>query len=98
VVLQGISYDKTLLIISEKHEAIREKIIADINRGGTYLKGEGMFSGNERKIIYTNVSRRELAILQQFIHEIDPYAFMTVINANEVLGRGFRSLKDKITE
>lgn len=98
VVLQGISYDKTLFIISEKHKEIRDKIIVDLNRGGTFLKGTGMYGGGDRTIIYTNVNRRELSILQQFIHEIDPNAFMTVINANEVLGHGFRSLKEKVDE
>jgi uncharacterized membrane-anchored protein YitT (DUF2179 family) len=98
VVLQGISYDKTLFIISDEHQKIRDKIITDLNRGGTFLKGEGMYAGQEKTIIYTNVNRRELAILQEFIHHVDPKAFMTVINANEVLGRGFRSLKEKIAE
>lgn len=96
VVLQGISYDKTLFIISDKHELIRDKIINDINRGGTYLQGRGMFGGQEKTIIFTNVNRREMAILQEYIHQTDPSAFMTVINANEVLGEGFRSLRDKI--
>lgn len=98
VVLQGISYDKTLFIISDRYEEIRQKIIVDLNRGGTYIKGKGMFGGDERTIIYTNVNRRELAILEEYIHRIDPRAFMTVINANEVLGHGFRSLKEKISE
>jgi uncharacterized membrane-anchored protein YitT (DUF2179 family) len=96
VVLQGISYDKTLFIISEQHQLIRDKIINDINRGGTYLQGKGMFGGHEKTIIFTNVNRREMAILQEYIRQVDPTAFMTVINANEVLGEGFRSLKDKI--
>jgi len=96
VVLQGISYDKTLFIISEHHQLIRDKVINDMNRGGTYLKGQGMFGGQEKTIIFTTVNRRELAILQEYIHQIDPVAFMTVINANEVLGEGFRSLKDKL--
>ena len=96
VVLQGVSYDKTLFIISDQHQLIRDKIINDINRGGTYLQGRGMFGGHEKTIIFTNVNRREMAILQEYIRQVDPTAFMTVINANEVLGEGFRSLKDKI--
>ncbi len=98
VVLQGISYDKTLFIISEKHREIRDKIIGDLNRGGTFFKGEGMYSGSEKTMIYTIVNRRELVILQEFIHRIDPEAFMTVINANEVLGHGFRSLREKVED
>lgn len=98
VVLQGISYDKTLFIISEKPNELRDKIINDLNRGGTFLQGKGMYNGSERTIIYTVVNRREMSILQDFIHQIDPRAFMTVINANEILGNGFKSLKDKIAD
>jgi uncharacterized membrane-anchored protein YitT (DUF2179 family) len=96
LVLQGMSYHKSLFIISEKHQEIRDKIINDLNRGGTFLKGQGMYAGQDRTIIFTNVNRRELAILQEYIHQVDPKAFLTVTNASEVLGEGFRSLKDKI--
>jgi uncharacterized membrane-anchored protein YitT (DUF2179 family) len=98
LVLQGVSYEKTLFIISEKHEEIRAKIINDLNRGGTFLKGEGMYNGKEKSIIYTVLTRRELAILQDFIHKTDPDAFLTVINANEILGKGFKSLHDKVSD
>jgi uncharacterized membrane-anchored protein YitT (DUF2179 family) len=95
-VLQGISYDKSLFIISDKHQEIRDKIINDLNRGGTFIKGQGMYGGQEKSIIFTNVNRRELSILQEYVHLIDPKAFLTVFNANEILGEGFRSLKEKI--
>jgi len=98
VVLEGISYDKSLFIISDKHEEIREKIINNLNRGGTYLEGKGMYNLAERKIIFTVVSRRELALLQEYIHKIDPKAFMTVVDATEILGEGFRSLKEKLSD
>lgn len=95
VVLQGIDYDKTLFIISEKHEEIREKILKDLKRGGTILNGNGMYNGQQKSVIFTVVSRRELAILKDFIHRIDPKAFLTVINANEILGEGFKSIKEE---
>jgi uncharacterized membrane-anchored protein YitT (DUF2179 family) len=95
-ILQGVDYDKTLFIISDKYEEIRHKIINDLNRGGTYLKGKGMYNGDEKTIIFTVVNRREMAMLQEFIHQIDPHAFLTVINANEILGEGFKSLRDKL--
>jgi len=98
VVLQGISYDKTLFIISEKTEEIRNKIIVDLNRGGTFIQGKGMYNGKDRTIIYTVVNRREVAMLQEFIHKTDPSAFMTVINANEIIGEGFKSLNDKVSD
>jgi len=98
IVLQGISYDKTLFIITEKPKELRDKIINDLNRGGTFINGKGMYSENDRTIVYTVVNRRELAILQDYIHGTDPDAFMTVINANEILGKGFKSLRDKISD
>jgi len=96
VVIEGMNYDKTLFIISDKYEEIRDKIINDLRRGGTFVHGSGMYDGKKKTIIYTVVTRRELMILQGFIHKIDPNAFLTVINANEVLGDGFKSLKEKI--
>jgi uncharacterized membrane-anchored protein YitT (DUF2179 family) len=95
-ILQGIDYDKTLFIISDKYQEIRHKIINDLNRGGTYLKGKGMYNGDEKTIIFTVVNRREMAMLQEYIRQIDPHAFLTVINANEILGEGFKSLRDKL--
>ncbi|MCD4679146.1 MAG: YitT family protein [Bacteroidales bacterium] len=96
VVLEGISYDKSLMIISKKHKEIRDKIINDLNRGGTYIQGKGMYDNSDKPVIFTVVNRRELAILESFINEIDPDAFLTVHNANEILGEGFKSLKEKI--
>jgi uncharacterized membrane-anchored protein YitT (DUF2179 family) len=98
VTLQGISYDKTLFIISDKYEEIRDKIIMDLNRGGTFIHGEGMYNGAPKKIIYVVVNRRELAMLEEFISHIDPGAFLSVVDANEILGKGFKSLHDKISD
>jgi uncharacterized membrane-anchored protein YitT (DUF2179 family) len=98
LVLEGMNYDKTLFIVTDKYDDIREKIITDLDRGGTLIKAEGMYKGSEKKVIFTNVNRRELAMLQEFINIVDPNAFMTVINANEVLGNGFKSLREKVEQ
>ena len=98
LVLEGMTYEKSLFIITDKYDEIRNKIITDLDRGGTLIKGEGMYKGGEKKIIFTNVSRRELSVLQEYINWVDPNAFMTVINANEVLGNGFKSLKEKVEQ
>ncbi len=97
VILQGVNYDKTLFIISDRYQEIRDKIINDLNRGGTFIEGKGMYNGSDKTIIFAVVNRREMAILQEFIHQVDPNAFVTVINANEILGEGFKSLKEKVT-
>lgn len=97
-VLQGVAYEKTLFIVSDRYEEIGSKILNDLNRGGTYLEGKGMFNQAEKKIIFVNVTRREVALLQDFIHQVDPEAFVTVIDASEILGKGFRSLHEKVAE
>jgi len=92
--LEGINYNKTLLIVSENYDEIRHKILFDLDRGGTLIKAEGMYEGKERKLIFTNVSRREVYILRDYIKKIDPEAFVTIIDANEIIGNGFKSFKD----
>jgi uncharacterized membrane-anchored protein YitT (DUF2179 family) len=93
--IQGFSSEKTLFIISNKSEEIRRVIIEDLHRGGTILDGQGMYSGDEKKVIFVTVSRKEVVDLQQYIHKIDPLAFMVVIEAGEILGKGFKSLEKK---
>ncbi len=94
--LHGFSYEKTLFIVSEKYEEIRERLVYKIQRGGTFLQGEGMYSQAEKKIIFTVVSPRELSMLQEYIHEIDPEAFIAVLDSYEILGKGFKSLATKV--
>ncbi len=98
VVLEGFSYEKTLFIVSDKYEEIASKILDDLNRGGTFIEAKGMYKKDEKKIIFVNVTRREVAILQDFINQIDPDAFVTVIEASEILGKGFRSLQERVSE
>ncbi len=90
--LEGADYNKALFIISNQYEAIRDKIINDLERGGTFLTGKGMFTNDEKQIIFTIVSRRELAILEEYIGTIDPDAFITIMDTKEILGEGFQSL------
>ncbi len=98
LLLEGANYNKALIIISEKHEQIRDTIVIDLERGGTYLKGVGMYTNAEKNIIFTVVTRREVAILEEQIAAIDPHAFITIMDASEILGEGFRSLKHKIED
>jgi len=92
--LQGPSYQKSLFIITDKYEEVREKIIHSLNRGGTAIHASGMYHGDDKRMIFVNVTRREMAILEEFIKEVDPDAFLTVINAHEIIGKGFKSIKD----
>ncbi len=97
-VMHGFSYDKTLFIISDKHEEIRIRIIEDLRRGGTFLHGEGMYNHAQKQIIFTVVNPRELYMLEEYIHKIDPEAFVAVLDAYEILGKGFKSLSEKLDD
>ena len=81
-------------IVTDKYEEVRKLILEDLDRGGTAFDAVGMFQGTQKKVIYTVVSPRELGILKDNIRMIDPNAFMSVIDANEVLGKGFKSLEE----
>lgn len=94
VVLQGISYNKCLFIISERHQEIADQILRRLKRGGTYLKAKGLYAEKERPMIFTVMSRRETALLQALIKDIDPKAFITVMDASEILGEGFKPLSE----
>lgn len=98
IIIEGVNYEKMVIIISDKYEPIRDKIINDLNRGGTFITGEGMYNNEPKKIIYTIVNRRELSMLEDYIQNIDPNAFLTVLDAKEILGEGFRSLEDKVSD
>lgn len=96
--LQGNNVHKAVLVISEKHEEIKSKILVDLDRGGTYINGTGLYTGNSKQIIFTVIPRREVMILHEHIHRIDPDAFITVMDASEIYGEGFQSLQNKIEE
>ena len=94
-VVKGFNTTQTVLIISEKYEEISKKITEDMERGATIINAQGAFSGSEKKIIFTNISIREVANVRKYIRNIDPAAFVTVIDANEVIGDGFKSIHEK---
>lgn len=93
-VLEGVSYERSVYIVSEKNQEIAEIVRTGINRGGTLLFGKGIYEGNERTVLMTVLNRRELTILLHNIKAIDPRAFVTVTGANLILGEGFKSLHD----
>ena len=48
-----------------------------------------------KNMIYTILTRREAVILRHRIAEIDPEAFINIIDSKEILGKGFKSLKEE---
>ncbi len=94
LVLDGAAVHKTLMIVSDKVDPIKNVIINEINRGATLFPAVGLYKGQNRSVIYTILTRREMMILRHKIAEIDPEAFINIIDSKEILGRGFKPLKE----
>jgi len=96
-VVYSFDYSKAVMIMSKEYEAVAKIIMKDLNRGATYLRGEGTYSGNEMKVVFTVVKKQQLAELKRLVHEVDPDAFVVVQEAHQVLGEGFaRYSKDSL--
>ncbi|MCP4217771.1 MAG: YitT family protein [bacterium] len=93
-ILTGLDHRKAVFIISEQYEKIRQVLLKDMDRGGTYIKAKGLFYNEEdRHLIFSALSRKELAALQGYIKRIDPSAFLIVIDTHEIIGSGFKPFK-----
>jgi uncharacterized membrane-anchored protein YitT (DUF2179 family) len=88
-VVYSFDYSRVALIITKEHEVIAATIAEKLDRGATYLDGEGSYSREPTKVVLTAVKRQQLADLKQLVVEIDPDAFIIVQEAHQVLGDGF---------
>lgn len=93
-VLTGMGYLKSVMIISQYPDQIRTVVLHRLQRGGTFISGQGMYKQEDRRIVLTALSRRELAILEDQVRAIDPDAFMIVTDAYEIRGEGFKPLEE----
>lgn len=96
MVLHGFSDDKIVFIISEKSEELRKTIIYDLHRGGTIFQAKGMYTQDDKNVLFTVMNRREIPDLQKYIFQVDPTAFISISDAYEILGKGFKSLREKV--
>ncbi len=97
-IIAGFTICKSVLIISDKHDEISDKLLNELHRGGTYLKGEGMYNHTDKKIIFTSITPKQLPILMDMVYDVDPEAFISVIDAAETIGRGFTPLQEKVAQ
>lgn len=88
-VLFGAELSKVAYIISSKPQEIARVIVKEMHRGVTVLHGEGAWSGTEKQVLLCAFKSRQVVELKRRIKEIDPYAFLIVSDAYEVLGEGF---------
>lgn len=96
-VVYRFDYSKVALIITREYAQVAQKINEELDRGATFLHGEGTYSGADTKVILTAVKRQQLADLKALVVAVDPEAFIIVQEAHQVLGDGFaRYTKDAL--
>lgn len=92
-ILEGRGTVRTALIITAEAKLVSERVLAEMERGVTFLQGIGAYTGNERPVIYCVITRSEVAQLKAIVEEVDPQAFVVIGQAHEALGAGFKPLQ-----
>ena len=88
-VVYRFDYTKVAMIISKEYAAIAKEIGDKLDRGATFLHGEGSYSGINTKVVLVAIKKQQLAELKELVMELDPSAFVILQEAHQVLGDGF---------
>ncbi|HOB15556.1 MAG TPA: YitT family protein [Defluviitoga sp.] len=91
-VLEGFESTRTVLIISDYYEDIKNDIFRELNRGVTYLNGVGTYSEQEKVVLMVVLSRNEIGPLKKIIDNRDKEAFMVILPNTEAIGYGFKRM------
>ena len=86
---EGAYAARGAMIISDSNEKIANKIMSEMDRGVTVLKGHGSFTKQDREVLYCVVAKTEIVRLKSIITSIDPHAFVSVSVVHDVMGEGF---------
>ena len=90
--LRGVNHNMTVFIISEQWDEIAPQVMQEMRRGVTYINAEGAYTGQPRRLVYCIVKTTELAKLKSIVKEHDPKALFSIIETQEVVGRGFGAI------
>ena len=88
-ILYGLSSGKMTLIVTEKAEEVAAAIDEAVHRGATFLKGQGSYTGTDKKIVMCACGKKQMYLIQDVVKEVDPKAFMIIMESSEVMGQGF---------
>ena len=90
-VMYGISAGKLTLIVTEHSREVAEKIDQATGRGATFLKAQGSYSGENKDVVMCACNNKQMYGIRSVVKEIDPDAFIIIMESNEVLGEGFKA-------
>lgn len=87
--MTGFQSSNNIMIISEQSQAIKESITKTANRGVTEIPIYGGYTGHEKRMLMVTALSIEVPTIESLIQEIDPTAFIIIMPASQVMGRGF---------
>ena len=90
ITVEGLDESKAVMIVSEKPDQIAEMLMVRLGRGVTFLEGRGGYTGEAKSVLYSVVTRLEIAKLKAIVDEIDENAFITISHVHEVMGGRFK--------
>lgn len=94
--MEGMHFAKGAYIITRQEALVSEQIMKELNRGVTAIYSQGAYSGENRKMLFCVVGKKEIVELKELVEEIDSEAFVIVTDVREVLGKGFTKEKIQI--
>lgn len=95
-IVDGMKFGRIVYIITDQPDAISAMIMEKLSRGVTALQAKGMYTGNDKTVLFCVVTHREEPVVKDLIYETDPHAFVTVADAKEVMGEGFMEHADAV--
>ena len=96
IVMEGMNSSKSVRIISDKSYEIGQALIERLDIGITYIYGQGGYSRIDKTIIYCIISRLEMSKMKEIIREIDPNAFISVVDVHEAYGARLKKRIEKV--
>jgi len=93
LIVEGFNYSKAAYIITNEHEEVAKRIMTELERGVTGLQAKGMYTQEDKCVLYCIVTQKEIIGLKDIVNEVDPSAFVIVSDVKEVLGEGFQEYK-----
>lgn len=92
--LEGMKFAKIAFIITDLHDEMAKSLMEELERGLTGISARGMYSGEEKTMLFCVVGKKQIVRLKELVTRTDPKAFVIVTDAREVIGEGFHSGED----
>lgn len=89
-VMYGISAGKLALIVTDYSQEVAKRIDEETGRGSTFLKAQGSYSKEDKDVVMCACNNKQMFRIRSVVKEIDPSAFVIIMESNEVIGEGFK--------